>query len=124
MTERKQRIEPSLVPRHRLASGAEIPVIGLGTFGSDYVSGPEIAAAVLDAAQIGYRHFDYAAVYANEPLIGGALQSVWKAVAPREDFWITSKLWNDKHAAKDVIPACKQSLHDLKLDYLDLYLVH
>jgi len=42
----------------------------------------------------------------------------------REELWITSKLWNDKHAEKDVIPSCEQSLKDLKLDYLDLYLVH
>ena len=43
---------------------------------------------------------------------------------PREDLWVTSKLWNDKHAEEDVIPACRQSLADLRLDYLDLYLVH
>ncbi len=124
MAELQQTIDPALVPRRTLASGAQIPVIGLGTFGSDHVSATQIAAAVLDAARIGYRHFDCAAVYGNEPLIGDALQSIWNSLAPREEFWITSKLWNDKHAAKDVIPSCKQSLRDLKLEYLDLYLVH
>ena len=108
-----------------LRDGAQIPVIGLGTFGSDHVSGEQIAAAVLDAAKIGYRHFDCAAVYGNEPLIGDALQSVWNSVAPREDFWITSKLWNDKHAAKRCHSSrASNPSDDLKLDYLDLYLVH
>jgi len=124
MSQLSPSIAPSLVPQRTLASGASIPAIGLGTFGSDHVSGAQIAAAVLDAARIGYRHFDCAAVYGNEPLIGEALLSVSKTVAPREELWVTSKLWNDKHAVRDVIPACKQSLRDLKLDYLDLYLVH
>jgi diketogulonate reductase-like aldo/keto reductase len=124
MTQLQQAIDPILVPRRTLASGAEIPVIGLGTFGSDHVSGTQIAAAVQDAARIGYRHFDCAAVYGNEPLIGEALQTVMKSIASREKFWITSKLWNDKHAAKDVVASCKQSLRDLRLDYLDLFLVH
>lgn len=117
-------IDPTTVPKRTLTGGTQIPAIGLGTFGSDHVSGETVAAAVLQAAKFGYRHFDCAAVYGNESQIGEALVSIWKTVAPREQFWITSKLWNDKHAAKDVIPACKQSLHDLKLDYLDLYLVH
>lgn len=124
MTQRQQEIDPALVPVRTLASGAQVPVLGLGTFGSDHVSGPQVAAAVLDAAGFGYRHFDCAAVYGNEPLIGEALQTVSKTVASRDRLWITSKLWNDKHAVKDVIPSCKQSLRDLKLDYLDLYLVH
>lgn len=124
MTQRPQPIDPADVPTRTLASGAQIPAIGLGTFGSDHVDGAQVAAAVLDAAELGYRHFDCAAVYGNESLIGDALQSVWETIAPREDFWITSKLWNDKHAAKEVISACKRSLCDLKLEYLDLYLVH
>ena len=117
-------IDPAGVSRRILASGARIPVIGLGTFGSDKVSAIEVAAAVCDAARIGYRHFDCASVYGNEAQIGEALQSVCNAIAPREDFWITSKLWNDKHAPKDVEPSCRQSLRDLRLEYLDLYLIH
>ena len=124
MTHLQQSIDPALVPWRTLADGAQVPAVGLGTFGSDNVSSQQIAAAVLGAAKIGYRHFDCAAVYGNESLIGDVLQSVWDTIARRENFWITSKLWNDKHAARDVAPSCEQSLRDLKLDYLDLYLVH
>jgi alcohol dehydrogenase (NADP+) len=124
MAQIQQAIEPAQVPSRNLATCAQMPSIGLGTFGSDHVSGAEIAVAVLDAARIGYRHFDCASVYRNEALIGETFETIWKTLSPRKDFWITSKLWTDKHAARDVIASCKQSLRDLKLDYLDLYLVH
>ena len=115
-------VDPKQVPRRKLYTGAEIPAIGLGTFGSDKYTGEEIAAAVVGAASVGYRHFDCAAVYGNEHLIGESLEIIMKGGIKREDLWITSKLWNDKHGEKDVIPACKKSLKDLRLDYLDLYL--
>jgi diketogulonate reductase-like aldo/keto reductase len=105
-------------------TGAKIPAIGLGTFGSDRISGAQIAEAVLGAASVGYRHFDCAAVYGNEHLIGHSLQKILEGGVPREELWITSKLWNDKHAEEEVIPAFEKSLKDLQLDYLDLYLIH
>ena len=117
-------VDPGLVPRRTLYTGAQMPAIGLGTFGSDHVSAVEIAAAVEGAAAVGYRHFDCASVYSNEHQIGYALQQVWRSGIKREELWITSKLWNDKHGENDVIPSCKQSLADLRLDYVDLYLVH
>nr|WP_197537668.1 MULTISPECIES: aldo/keto reductase [Caldilinea] len=117
-------VDPGRVPKRRLYTGALMPAIGLGTFGSDHVSGEEVAEAVKGAAAVGYRHFDCAAVYGNEALIGEALQEVMAGGVPREELWITSKLWNDKHAEEDVIPACMQSLRDLQLEYLDLYLIH
>ena len=98
--------------------------MGLGTFGSDNVSGEQIAGAVEEAARVGYRHFDCASVYSNEHLIGGALKNILASGVPREELWINSKLWNDKHAEADVLPSCQQSLADLGLDYLDLYFVH
>ncbi|MBV9767027.1 MAG: aldo/keto reductase [Acidobacteriaceae bacterium] len=101
-----------------------MPAIGLGTFGSDHVSAEEVAAAVEYAARIGYRHFDCAAVYANEPQIGMTLSRMLESEIHRDQLWITSKLWNDKHVEEQVIPACRQSLADLQLDYLDMYLVH
>jgi diketogulonate reductase-like aldo/keto reductase len=119
-----ERIDPALVPYRKLHTGARMPAIGLGTFGSDRYSGAQIAEAVAGAAAIGYRHFDCAAVYGNECEIGASLQAVMSGGLPREELWVTSKLWNDRHAAQDVIPACRQSLQDLRLEYLDLYLIH
>ncbi len=119
-----EKIDPSLVPCRTLYTGAKMPAIGLGTFGSDRFTAAQIAEAVLGAAAIGYRHFDCAAVYGNEKEIGVSLQKIMKSGIRREELWVTSKLWNDKHAEEDVIPACKQTLKDLQLEYLDLYLVH
>jgi diketogulonate reductase-like aldo/keto reductase len=118
------RIDPALVPQRTLSSGARMPAIGLGTFGSDHVSAVQIAQAVKSAARIGYRHFDCAAVYGNEAQIGEALMEVMAAGVKRAELWITSKVWNDKHAPDDVIASCERSLADLRLSYLDLYLVH
>jgi alcohol dehydrogenase (NADP+) len=117
-------IDPALVPQRTLYTGAKMPTIGLGTFGSDHASHEAVAKAVIGAAEVGYRHFDCAAVYGNEHLIGQSLKHVIASGVKREDLWITSKLWNDKHAETDVIPAFRKSLKDLQLDYLDLYLIH
>lgn len=117
-------IDVSLIPTRGLYTGARMPMIGLGTFGSDHVTHETVAVAVHDAIRLGYRHIDCASVYGNEAQIGVALQALLAAGLPRAELWITSKLWNDKHAEQDVIPACEQTLRDLQLDYLDLYLVH
>lgn len=117
-------VNPSRVPFRTVYTGAKIPAVGLGTFGSDRFSGEAIAEAVKDAIAVGYRHIDCAAVYGNEHLIGQALRQVFDSGLKREDLWITSKLWNDKHDEADVIPACRQSLKNLQMDYLDLYLIH
>ncbi len=117
-------VDPSLVPQKTLASGAKMPAVGLGTFGSDNYTPRQVADAVLDAAQAGYRHFDCASVYGNEREVGEALQAVIAGGVPREELWVTSKVWNDKHGTGQVIASCRQSLHDLRLDYLDLFLVH
>lgn len=117
-------VDPSKVPCKKLSSGARLPCIGLGTFGNDRYDGDTIAAAVKDAITLGYRHIDCASVYGNEEYIGKSLHDVMKRGLKREELWITSKLWNDKHAENDVIPSCEKSLRDLQLDYLDLYLVH
>ena len=101
-----------------------MPSIGLGTFGSDHVTGEAVARAVVDAARLGYRHFDCASVYGNERAIGGAFRELLQTGLRREELWVTSKLWNDQHTPEDVVPACQQSLRDLGLDYLDLYLIH
>ena len=117
-------VDPSSIPYKQLYTGSKIPAIGLGTFGSDKYSPPEVAAAVKEAIRVGYRHIDCAAVYGNEHLIGPVLSEVMAQGLKREELWITSKLWNDKHAEADVIPAFEKSLRELQLDYLDLYLIH
>lgn len=101
-----------------------MPAIGLGTFGSDHAPALEVADAVQGAISIGYRHIDCAAVYMNEPSIGEVFSDYLGSGLARADLWITSKLWNDKHAAKDIIPACQQSIAELRCEYLDAYLVH
>jgi diketogulonate reductase-like aldo/keto reductase len=117
-------VDPALVPFRTLSSGARMPSIGLGTFGSDHVSHDSVAEAVKYAASIGYRHFDCASVYGNEERIGSAFRAIFQKGIRRDELWITSKLWNDKHGEDDVIPSCEKSLSDLQTDYLDLYLVH
>lgn len=117
-------VDPGRVPVRQLPRGGRLPVIGMGTFGSDAVSPAEVAAAVVEAAQLGYRHFDCAAVYGNEALIGESLRTIRKAGVSRDDLFVTSKLWNDMHDDDKVVPAFERSLRDLGLDYLDLYLVH
>jgi alcohol dehydrogenase (NADP+) len=117
-------VDPALVPKRKLYTGALMPALGLGTFGSDHATAPQVAAAVKDAASLGYRHFDCASVYGNEDHIGVALRDVIQSGIPREELWVASKLWNNQHGEDDVIPACRKSLADLQLSYLDMYLVH
>ncbi len=117
-------IDPNLVPQRKLYTGDIIPGIGIGTFGSDRVSHEEVAEAVLGAAAVGYRHFDCAAIYGNEDKIGKVFQRIMEGGIPRNELFITSKLWNDKHSEDDVIPAFKETLRNLQLDYLDLFLIH
>lgn len=91
------------------------------------VNPDEVNVAVSYAiAEARYRHIDCAAIYGNEPEIGIALNRALNIdkIVNREDIWITSKLWCTKHHPDDVESACLQTLEDLKLDYLDLYLIH
>jgi alcohol dehydrogenase (NADP+) len=106
----------------KLRSGAEVPAIGLGTWKS---APGEVKDAVKIALKSGYQHIDCAAVYQNEKEVGEAFAESFKSDhINREDVWITSKLWNTAHKKEDVIPALKQTLSDLQLEYLDLYLMH
>ncbi|HLK14370.1 MAG TPA: aldo/keto reductase [Fimbriimonadaceae bacterium] len=117
-------IDPGSVPGVRLASGASIPAIGIGTFGSDKYGPKEIGNAVLGALEVGYRHIDCASVYGNEREVGDAVRLATLGGIPRRELWLTSKLWNDEHAPSKVRVACERSLSHLGTDYLDLYLIH
>ena len=109
---------------HRSLPQGKMPAIGMGTFGSDHVSHEQMAEAVLGAADIGYRHFDCAEVYANEDLIGESFKELMRNGVKREALWINSKVWNDHHKPGDVLEACQRSIDNLCCDYIDLYLVH
>lgn len=104
------------------SNGDTMPLLGLGTWRSQP---SEVYKAVVEAVRIGYRHIDCAAIYGNEKEVGKALHDLFRdGIVRRDELFITSKLWNSNHAAADVEPAMRQTLSDLKLDYLDLYLIH
>lgn len=106
----------------RFNDGSSLPMLGLGTWNAPP---GEVGAAVQVALRLGYRHIDCAAIYGNEAEIGTAIRAaIDEGVVTREELWITSKLWNNAHAPEAVAPALKQTLADLRLDHLDLYLIH
>ena len=104
------------------SNGDLMPALGLGTWKS---AKGEIYKTIRTALEIGYRHFDCAFIYDNEREIGQAFTDALKNnEVKREDLWITSKLWNNRHRTEDAQPAIEKSLRLLQLDYLDLYLIH
>lgn len=102
----------------------EIPPIALGTWKSN--NPDELKEAIRYAVEeAGYRHIDCAACYENEKVVGEALKELFdRGVVKREELWITSKLWCTKHKKELVEVGLKNTLADLQLDYLDLYLMH
>ena len=106
-----------------LNTGAEMPVVGLGTWKAD--SGKVGEAVQYALTECGYGHVDCAWIYGNEKEIGGAFEKVFGSdKVKRDEVFITSKLWNSFHAKQNVAKACKETLSNLKLEYLDLYLIH
>ena len=113
------------IPVRKLYTGAEMPAIGLGTFGSDKYSAAQVAEAVYGAVRSGYRLIDCASVYQNEKEIGKAFAKLFSdGIVDREELFITGKVWNDMHGDGQVLRSCRKSLEDLGLSYLDLYLIH
>lgn len=94
-----------------------LPLIGLGTYS---ITDPGL---VRRALELGYRHFDCALFYGNEKVIGEGIRE-FVAAGRRSELFLTGKVWNDCHQPADVAASCKQTLADLGVSYLDLYLVH
>ncbi|WP_350349366.1 aldo/keto reductase [Agromyces sp. G08B096] len=108
----------SLVPRIQLNDGYSIPQLGFGVF---KVDPGETERIVRDALEVGYRHIDTARIYGNEEGVGRAIA---ESGIPREELFITTKLWNDDQGTQSVFDAFDRSLERLGLEYLDLYLIH
>ena len=106
------------VPHIALNDGNSIPQLGFGVFKVDPA---ETERTVSEALEVGYRHIDTAAVYGNEEGVGRAIAA---SGIPRDELFITTKLWNSEQGAATTRPAMEESLRKLGLDYVDLYLIH
>ncbi|KAJ9071322.1 hypothetical protein DSO57_1038114 [Entomophthora muscae] len=102
----------------KLSTGATIPMVGLGTWRSEP---NKVGEAVKSALKAGYRHIDCAWIYFNEAEVGNAIKG---SGIKREDLFITSKLWNSFHHPDRVAAGFNETLKNLQVDYLDLYLIH
>ena len=114
MSDSKER-----APTVRLNQGPEIPSVGLGVFKTP--PGPTTERAVRWALEIGYRHIDTATYYQNESDVGAAVRA---SGLPREEVFVTSKLWHTDHGFDRAMKAARASAERLGLGYLDLYLIH
>jgi diketogulonate reductase-like aldo/keto reductase len=106
------------IPTLPLGAGERIPQLGYGVF---QVPPKETEQAVAEALSVGYRHIDTAAAYRNEGAVGEALRSSGLA---RDEYFVTTKCWNDHQGYKQAKRACRASLERLELSHLDLYLIH
>lgn len=106
------------IPLIRLNDGNDIPQLGYGVF---KVPPADTERVVAEALEVGYRHIDTAAIYGNEEGVGAAIAA---SGIPRDELFITTKLWNDRHDGDDPDAAISESLEKLGLDRVDLYLVH
>ncbi|MDK4295341.1 aldo/keto reductase [Corynebacterium accolens] len=110
------------VPQISFNDDREMPQLGLGTY---KLNDDECIRVVREAIDLGYRHFDTATLYKNEEALGTALnQAIDAGDVSREDLFITSKVWHSHHGAQKAEQAFQESMEKLKLDYLDLYLIH
>ena len=111
--------ELTLDTKFTLNNGVQIPALGIGTFQTRV--GNETKNAVLFALEAGYRHIDTAEIYGNERNVGEAIKL---SGIPRDEIFITTKVWNSNHGYKPAISAFEKSLKRLDTSYIDLYLIH
>lgn len=104
---------------YQLSNGVKIPCVGFGTWQAQ--NGGVAYTAVREAIARGYRHIDTAAAYGNEESVGRAVRD---SGLPREEIFVTSKLWNTDQGYESTLAAFEQTMERLGLEYLDLYLIH
>ncbi|XP_058184129.1 non-functional NADPH-dependent codeinone reductase 2-like [Rhododendron vialii] len=116
----------SIVPEVTLSSGQKMPVLGFGTANFPPVASEIVVQAVVQAIELGYRHFDTASLYQTESTLGDAIQEAVRVglIKSREEVFLTSKLWCTDAHPHLVVPALQKNLRNLKTEYLDLYLIH
>ncbi|KAF7131593.1 hypothetical protein RHSIM_Rhsim09G0022600 [Rhododendron simsii] len=116
----------SIVPEVTLSSGKKMPVLGLGTATFPPVASEIVVQVVVQAIELGYRHFDTATVYQTESSLGDAIQEAIRVglIKSRAEVFLTSKLWCSDAHPHLVAPALQTALRNLKTEYLDLYLIH
>jgi diketogulonate reductase-like aldo/keto reductase len=116
----------SIIPEITLSCGQQLPVLGLGPATFPPVASEIVVQAVVQAIELGYRHFDTASVYQTESNLGDAIQEAIRLglINSREELFITSKLWCTDSHPHLVVPALQNTLRNLKTEYLDLYLIH
>lgn len=112
-------MELSLDATIELADGSRMPRLGLGTYKS--AAGTEVQESVEAALRHGYRSIDTASLYGNEEGVGAGIRA---SGVPRDDIFLTTKVWNDEQGHDSTLRACEASLSRLGTDYVDLYLVH
>ncbi|WP_409493264.1 aldo/keto reductase [Amycolatopsis sp. cmx-11-12] len=107
-----------MVPSIRLNNGTSLPQLGFGVY---KIGDDEVAGVVRTAIEAGYRAIDTATLYANERGVGEAVRS---SGLPREELFVTTKLWNTEHGYDSALRAFDTSMGELGLEYVDLYLIH
>lgn len=108
------------------SNGQKMPVLGMGTSASPLEGSEETKTAILQAIEMGHRHFDTATLYLTEEPVGEAIAEALSRglIKSRDELFITSKLWCSDAHGDLVLPALNKSLRNLQLEYLDLYLIH